>query len=273
MTNSKSKVVLITGASSGIGEALALALAARGDHVVLVARSLGRLEVIAERVREARGIVTVLPADLSKPGAAQAVFDEVMRRGLSLDVLVNNAGLGHFGAFHEEPAAHLSEQLFVNVVALTQLSHLFVPHLLTRRGTVLNIASTIAFQPAPYMSVYGATKAFVLSLSEALWAEYRGSGLRVVALCPGPVETPFIDAAGADLRSSRIFKRPSTVSQVGSAAVAALDGYGPTRIVGTMNWIMAQGARFAPRAFTARLSGWLLGGSRARRTSSTGSKA
>ena len=258
-------VILITGASSGIGEALALALGARGDHVVLVARSQARLEAIAERVRAAGGTATVLPADLSKPGAARAVFDEVTRRGLALDVLVNNAGFGYFGAFHDEPPAHVSEQLSVNVVALVELTRLFVPALLTCGGTVLNVASTAAFQPTPFMSVYGATKAFVLSFSEALWAEYRGRGLRVVALCPGPVETPFIDAAGSDLRASRLFKRPSSVDEVVVAALEALDGSGPNRIVGWKNWIAVQGARFAPRAFTARLSGWLVGGSAARR--------
>jgi short-subunit dehydrogenase len=254
------KFVLITGASSGIGEALALALGARGDHVVLVARSQGRLDALAERVRAAGGKATVLAADLSKPGAAQALFEEVTRRGLAIDVLVNNAGLGYFGAFHDEPPSHLSEQLYVNVVALTELTRLFAPALLVRGGTVLNVASTIAFQPAPFMSAYGATKAFVLSLSEALWAEYRGSGLRVLALCPGPVETPFIDAAGAELRSSRIFQRPASVAEVVTAALAALDGTAPTYVVGWRNWVMAQGARFSPRALTARLSAWLVRG-------------
>lgn len=255
-----SNVVLITGASSGIGEALALALGARGDHVVLVARSQARLEAIAERVRAAGSAATVLPADLSRPGAARAVFDEVTRRGLVLDALVNNAGFGYFGAFHEEPAAHLSEQLAVNVVALTELTRLFAPSLLAHGGTVMNVASTAAFQPTPFMSVYGATKAFVLSFSEALWAEYRGRGLRVVALCPGPVDTPFIEAAGSELRASRLFRRPSSVDEVVAAALEALDGSGPNRIVGWKNWISAQGARFLPRAFTARVSGHMVGG-------------
>jgi short-subunit dehydrogenase len=255
-----SKVVLITGASSGIGEALALALGERGDHLVLVARSEARLEALATRIRAAGAVATVLPADLSKPGAAQAVFEAIAHRGIAVDVLVNNAGLGYFGSFHDEPAAHLSEQLHVNVVALTELTRLFVPALLARGGAVLNVASTIAFQPAPFMSTYGATKAFVLSLSEALWAEYRGSGLRVLALCPGPVETPFIDAAGADLRTSRVFQRPSSVDEVVAAALAALDGPGPTYVVGWKNWFMAQGARFSPRGLTARLSAWLVRG-------------
>ena len=265
-----SKVVLVTGASSGIGEALALALGARGNHVVLVARSLERLEALAKRLQEAGSAATVLQADLSKPGAAQALFEEVTRRGLAIDVLVNNAGLGYFGTFHEEPVAHLSEQLYVNVVALTELTRLFAPSLLARRGTVLNVASTIAFQPAPFMSAYGATKAFVLSLSEALWAEYRGRGLRVLALCPGPVETPFIDAAGSSVRSTRVFKGPSTVAEVVTAALAAIDGAGPTYIVGWKNWFMAQGARFSPRAFTALLSAWLMRGQTASRSLSGG---
>jgi uncharacterized protein len=267
-----SKVVLITGASSGIGEALALALGARGDHVVLVARSQGRLEAIEERLRRAGGLATVIPADLAQPGAAQGVFDEVTRRGLDLDVLVNNAGLGHFGRFHEEPSAHLSEQLYVNVVALTELTRLFAPGLLARGGAVLNVASTVAFQPVPFLSVYGATKAFVLALSEALWAEYRGRGLRVVALCPGPVETPFIDAAGSGLRSSRVFQRPSSMEEVIGAALTALDGTAPTYVVGWRNWILSQGVRFSPRALTARVSGWMMGGGAASGTPALGDR-
>ena len=255
-----SKIVLITGASSGIGEALALALGARGDHVVLLARSESKLAAIAEKLERTGGRATVLTSDLSRPGAAQAVFEEVTRRGLAIDTLVNNAGLGHFGGFDEEPALHVSEQLQVNVVALTELTRLFVPSLLTRGGTILNVASTIAFQPAPFMSVYGATKAFVLSLSEALWAEYRGRGLRVVALCPGPVETPFLEAVGAGVRSSRIFRRTTSVGEVVSAALVALDAPGPTHVVGWGNWVAAHGARFSPRSVTALLSGWLMRG-------------
>ena len=123
-----------------------------------------------------------------------------------------------------------------------------------RRGTILNVASTVAFQPSPYMSAYGATKAFVLSLSEALWAEYRGRGLHVAAVCPGPVETPFIDAMGAGVRSTVVFRMALSVDDVVRACLRALDGKQPTRIVGFMNWLLAQTSRFSPRALTARVS-------------------
>lgn len=248
------KVAIVTGASSGIGEALALAMAAQGTHVVLVARSVDRLTALAARIESAGGRATVLPADLAGPGAAKRLFDEVERRGLPVDTLVNNAGFGFYGPFENEDPAHLSAMLQVNVVALTELTRLFAPSLLARRGAILNVASTVAFQPSPYMSAYGATKAFVLSFTEALWAEYRRRGLHVAAVCPGPVETPFIDAMGAGVRSTAVFKMPLPVEAVVQACLRALDGKSPTRIVGLVNWLLAQTSRFSPRAVTALVS-------------------
>jgi short-subunit dehydrogenase len=252
------RVALLTGASSGIGEALAAALAARGTHVLLTARSVPRLEALREQIEAAGGRATVVPADLAAPGAARRLFDDVERLALPVDLLVNNAGFGFHGGFETEAHAHVSDMLQVNVVALTELTHQFVPALLARRGTVLNIASTVAFQPAPFMAAYGATKAYVLSLSEALWAEYRGRGLRVVALCPGPVDTPFVDAAGPGARSTAVFRRLLAVADVVEAAMTALEARGPTRIVGRLNQLMAQSARLSPRALTARISAALL---------------
>ena len=248
------KEAIVTGASSGIGEALAVAMAAQGTHVVLVARSVDRLAALAARIEGAGGKATVLSADLAAPGAAQRLFEEVQQRDLAVDTLVNNAGFGFYGPFETEAPAHLGEMLQVNIVALTELTRLFVPSLLERRGAVLNVASTVAFQPSPYMSAYGATKAFVLSLSEALWAEYRGRGLHVAAVCPGPVETPFIDAMGAGVRSTTVFKMALPVDDVVRACLRALDGKQPTRIVGLVNWLLAQTSRFSPRALTARVS-------------------
>ena len=252
--HSRRKVAIVTGASSGIGEALALAMAAQGTHVVLVARSVDRLTALAARIESAGGRATVLPADLAAPGAAQKLFDEVERRALPVDTLVNNAGFGFYGPFEAEAPAHLSEMLQVNVIALTELTRLFVPLLLRRRGAVLNLASTVAFQPSPYMSAYGATKAFVLSFTEALWAEYRGRGLHVAAVCPGPVETPFIDAMGHGVRSTAMFKMALPADEVARASLRALDGHNPTRIVGLVNWLLAQTSRFTPRSLTARVS-------------------
>jgi short-subunit dehydrogenase len=252
--HSTRKVAIVTGASSGIGEALALAMAAQGTHMVLVARSVDRLTALAARIGSAGGRATVVPADLARAGAAKTLFDEVERRGLPVDTLVNNAGFGFYGPFENEDPAHLSEMLQVNVVALTELTRLFAPSLLARRGAILNIASTVAFQPSPYMSAYGATKAFVLSFTEALWAEYRGRGLHVAAVCPGPVETPFIDAMGAGVRSTTVFKMVLPVNAVVQACLRALDGKSPTRIVGRVNWLLAQASRFSPRALTALVS-------------------
>ena len=248
------KLAIVTGASSGIGEALALAMASQGTHVVLVARSVDRLTALAARIERAGGRATVLPADLASPGAAQTLYDEIERRGLPVDTLVNNAGFGFYGPFDTESPTHLSQMLQVNVVALAELTRLFVPTLLARRGAVLNVASTVAFQPSPYMSAYGATKAFVLLFTEALWAEYRGRGLRIAAVCPGPVETPFIDAMGAGVRSTAVFKMALPVDTVVQACLRALDGQRPTRIVGVVNWFLAQTSRFSPRALTARVS-------------------
>jgi hypothetical protein len=252
------RVALVTGASSGIGEALAAALAARGMHVLLVARSTQRLEVLAQGLRRDGAMASVLPADLSRAGAAARLHAHVRTLGLEIDVLVNNAGFGFYGPFESESPEHLADQIQVNVVALAELTRLFVPSLLARRGAVLNLASTVAFQPAPFMSVYGATKSFVLSFSEALWAEYRTRGLHVAAVCPGPVETPFIDAMGGAVRSTPVFSAPLTVDAVVRSCLVALDARKPTSVVGWRNRMLAQSARLAPRALLARLSGRLL---------------
>jgi|688.fasta_scaffold14424_7 short-subunit dehydrogenase len=252
------RIALLTGASSGIGEALAAALAAQGTHVLLAARSVPRLEALRARIETTGGRATVVPADLAAPGAARRLYLDVERLALPVDLLVNNAGVGFHGGFETEAPDQLDDMLQVNVVALTALTRQFVPGLLARQGTVLNIASTAAFQPAPFMAAYGATKAYVLSLSEALWAEYRGRGLHVVALCPGPVETPFLDAAGRGVRSSALFRRLLTVGDVVDAAMAALEARSPTRIVGRLNQLMAQSARLSPRALSARISAALL---------------
>lgn len=252
------QAAVVTGASSGIGEALASALAAQGTHVVLVARRVERLTALRARIEAAGGQATVLPVDLAAPGAAQRLFDEVERLALPVDTLVNNAGFGFFGPFEGEAPSHLGEMLQVNVVALAEVTRRFVPSLLARRGSVLNLASTVAFQPSPYMAAYGATKAFVLSFSEALWAEYRTRGLHVAAVCPGPVETPFIDAMGEGVRSTAVFRAPLTVDEVVRACLRALDGRSPTHVVGLVNWLLAQSGRLSTRALTARISALLL---------------
>jgi short-subunit dehydrogenase len=226
--------------------------------VILVARSTARLEDLAQRIRRGGAAATVLPADLSQPHAAQRLHAEVNERGLAIDLLVNNAGFGYWGPFEAETPQHMHAQLQVNVVALAELTRLFVPELLARQGVVLNIASTAGFQASPYMSTYAATKAFVMSFSEALWAEYRGRGLRVATVCPGPVDTAFIDAMGPGVRSTPIFRRPLPTETVVDACLAALGGTGPTTVVGWRNWLLAQSSRFSPRGMSARIGALLL---------------
>jgi short-subunit dehydrogenase len=255
----RQKAALITGASSGIGAALGVALAQRGMHVVLTARSADRLAELVKAIEASGGRATAVPADLSAPGAAQRLFEAVEGLKLPVDTLVNCAGFGIHGYFEKQSPAQLSAMLQVNVVALCELTRLFAPQLLERRGAVLNIASTAAFQPTPYMSAYGATKAFVLSFSEALWVEYQERGLRVAAVCPGPVETPFIDAMGPDARSMKLFHNPLAVSDVVQDCLRALDGKGPTRVVGLRNWLLSHAVRLMPRAVAARVSGGVVG--------------
>jgi hypothetical protein len=199
------KTALITGASSGIGEAFAAALAKEGTDLILVARSRSRLEELAEKLRSEHGRrVEVICADLSDASPGAALATEVARRGLVVDLLINNAGFGTVGAFHTLDAAREQQEIALNAAAVVDLSHAFLPQMLDQGGgAIINVASLAAFQPTPFMAVYGATKAFVLSFSLGLWAEYRKQGLRVLAVCPGPVETAFFEATGnKDLRKT-----------------------------------------------------------------------
>ncbi|GAA5440743.1 hypothetical protein Dcae01_02263 [Deinococcus caeni] len=191
--NMRTSTALITGASSGIGESLARQLAAHGAHLILVARTEDRLHALAAELgARYRVQVHVLPADLNRPGAAAELHAAVQARGLNVDILVNNAGLGGYGEFSAQPPAEIDRMIAVNIGALTGLTRAFLPDMLARgRGRVLNVASTAAFQPGPLMAVYYATKAYVLSFSEAVAEEVAGSGVFVTALCPGPVQTGF----------------------------------------------------------------------------------
>ncbi|BCJ35792.1 ketoacyl reductase [Actinocatenispora thailandica] len=235
---------LVTGASSGIGAALAEQLAARGADVVLVARSVDTLTALADRLHAEHGVrAEVLGADLTDPQAVHTIQAELDRRRVTVDLLVNNAGIGSAGRFAEIPAARTRTELALDVSALVELTHAFLPEMLRRgSGGILNVASTAAFQPAPYMAVYAAAKSFVLSFSRALWAEYRTAGIRVTTVCPGPVRTRF--AAGLGTPQPEIGQL-RTATQV---AVAALDGYQRGRhtvVPGAINGLM-QGVRFLP---------------------------
>ncbi len=210
------ETVLVTGASSGIGRDLARCFAADGAQLILLARNTEALEALAEELRQAHpSQVRVLTADLSRPGEARRIFDELAGEKISVDVLVNNAGFGASGSFAEISLARQLEMVQVNLAALTELTGLFLPGMLQRRrGGILNVGSVAGFLPGPGMTVYYATKAFVLSFSEALAEELRGTGLTVSVLCPGPTESDF----GRVARGIKV--RRLKTSKMSSAAVA-----------------------------------------------------
>jgi hypothetical protein len=248
----RGKTALITGASSGIGAHFAKMLAQRGADVILVARREDKLNSLAYELAQQHNVQThVLAADLSQENAAQTVFAQTQERGLHVDILINNAGFATHGQFEELDQARDHEQVMLNVTAVVDLSHAFLPAMLVRGdGAIINVASTAAFQPLPYMAVYGATKAFVVSFSEALWAEYQGRGVRVLALCPGATDTPFFEVVGAQEAVVGQKLSPEYVVQVGLDALEAGKSY---VIPGTQHYLLAQVPRFVPRALAARI--------------------
>ena len=249
----KGKTALVTGASSGIGEAFARELAARGMDLVLVARSEDKLRTLAAELARGHGIrADVVAADLGREGAAERLHEEVKGRGMRVDMLVNNAGFGTHGPFETLSPDRDHAEVMLNVSAVVDLSHAFLPAMVERGdGAVINVGSTAGFQPLPYMAVYGATKAFVLSFSEALWAEYRGRGVRVLALCPGATETPFFGVVGAEEAS---VGRRRTPQQVVATGLRALERGRGSAIDGAFNYWLAQTPRLAPRGLTALMS-------------------
>lgn len=217
------KTALITGASSGIGEAFARALAARGMSVVLVARSADRLQELAAELAQQHHIrAEALAADLSDPAAVAGVVEAIQQRGLVVDLLINNAGFGLHGSFETLSAERERDEIQLNIGAIVALTHAVVPDMLARSsGAIINVASTLAFQPVPFMAVYGATKAFVLSFTHALTEEYRGRGICLLALCPGVTATPFYDVAGGKGVFERM--RMRSAQQVVATGLRALE--------------------------------------------------
>lgn len=250
------RLAVVTGASSGIGEAYARALASRGCRLVLVARREERLRALAAEL--APVAVEVLPADLADPAGPERLHAELVRRGLEVDLLVNNAGVGHSGAFHEEPLAKALAMLDLNARAAMALMRLVLPRMVERRsGCIVNVISTSAFQANPYLGVYGATKAFLLSLTEAVHTEIAGSGVTVQALCPGLTATEFQQTAGTD---TILFNRTGamTPAAVAEASLRALER-GTLRVVpGLANRATAALVRFTPRWLTRRAVAALL---------------
>jgi uncharacterized protein len=252
---------LVTGASGGIGAAISSRLASEGVRLVLVARSEDALNALASTLHARHGVrPTVIVFDLDQRDCGTRLLQRVQAEGIEVDVLVNNAGFGTYGAFETLDPELEQAQIAVNIGAVVDLTHAFLPGMLARgRGAVLNIASTAAFQPCPFMAVYAATKAFVLSFSEALWTEYRGRGVRVAALCPGAVETAFIGKLGdAGARETAVFASTLSPQAVAEQAIRALRGGGPTHIVGLKNALLANSARVTPRRLMALISGAML---------------
>jgi short-subunit dehydrogenase len=255
---SVSGTALVTGASSGIGTAVATELASRGYAVALVARREERLTSLAEELRSDHGVeAEVIAADLGDPEERDRLQDDLRDRGRSVEVLVNNAGFGHQADFAGSPRERMAEMVQLNCEAVVDLTSRFLTPMVERgRGSVINIASTAAFQPMPGSAVYGATKAFVLSFSEAIRTELRGSGVSVTAVCPGPVRTEFMGAAGVpgveDRTPSIAWMSPEDIAK------HAVDGAARDKRVvvpGMLNRATALAGHYSPRAVALPLIG------------------
>jgi short-subunit dehydrogenase len=266
MSKQQTGWAVVTGASSGLGAIFADQLAQRGLSLVLAGRDQARLSAVAQRLGQTAPDVDVelVVGDLGTDAGVDALAAHL--DGREIDVLVNNAGFGTYGPFAEVDAEREHNLVAVNVDALVRLTHAVLPGMLARgRGGILNVASTIAFQPGPYQATYGASKAFVLSLSQALWAETRGTGVTVTALCPGPTDTGFVGALGSDVSHTAVYRHLAAPEPVVAAGLRALDR-GRAVVVPSLRYrVMATGGRLLP--------GWLLalvGGRMLRPAAATG---
>ncbi|HEX8600061.1 MAG TPA: SDR family oxidoreductase [Chloroflexia bacterium] len=254
MSTNTGKTALVTGASGGIGYELARLFALDGYNLVLVARSADKLGDMKQQYEARAGIsVHTIVKDLAQPTAPQEIFDELQREGMAVDVLVNNAGFTEFGRFLETSLEKELQLMQVNIVALTHLTKLFLPGMVERGwGKVLNLASTAAFFPGPLMAVYYASKAYVRSFSEALWAELEGTGVTVTVLCPGPTETGFQKRGNMEdsrLVAGRKIMDARTVARIGYRAMMQ----GRMLVVtGLKNWLNVEATRFIPDKMLAR---------------------
>lgn len=247
---------LITGASTGIGRELAHIAAADGYDVVLVARTLGSLEAVAADIaRKTSRKTHVFPTDLSEPNASPALFARVAQAGVAIDVLINNAGFGLLGRFWELPEDQQMQMVELNIGALTQLTRLYLPGMIGRRaGYILNVGSTAGFQPGPLMAIYYASKAYVLSFSEAIHNEAKEFGVNVCCLCPGVTRTEFDKRAG--MSGTKLFKRGNAM---GAEEVARIGWNAMKRgkssvVAGRRNAALAFLTRFAPRQMAAGIA-------------------
>jgi len=248
---------LITGASSGIGEAFARKLAAQGRNVLLVARSEGKLITLCNELGRMNSIrAQHMALDLSLPESPARLFEESQKRGLMIDLLINNAGFGAFGDFTKIDLQRQLNMIDLNIKALVDLTYRFlVPMRERKQGAIINVASTASFQPVPFMTTYAATKAFVLSFSEALWEENRSFGVTVMALCPGVTETNFFEAARGHKPPARASQTPEEVVDTALRGLAARKS---SIVSGWANLLMVEAERFVPRSMIVRVAGRML---------------
>ncbi len=248
------KTALVTGASSGIGKALAHHFARDGYQLVLTARNVTKMQALADALQQQfKVVVIVIGADLETNDGAAQLHANVKARGIVLSALVNNAGYGAFGVFKDSALAPEMAMMQLNMNTVVALTKLFLPDLLATRGKILNTASTAAFQPGPYMAVYYATKSFVLSFSEAIASELEDTGVTVTALCPGPTASGFQDKA--DLGNSALVKgkKLPSAEEVAALGYRAMQRGQRVYIPGFVNWAMAQSMRFTPRNLATRM--------------------
>jgi len=244
-------VTLVTGASAGLGAEFARQCSKRGDDLALVARRRDRLEDVAAQIQ---GKVHIFAADLAAPDAAVGLINEIEAEGLAVETLINNAGFGLGGRFAELALERQREMIDLNVRTLTELCRLVLPGMIERgRGAILNVASTAAFQPGPNMAVYYASKAYVLSFTEALHHELKGTGIRVSALCPGPTHSEFSDVADSHSPTLERMKMPA--APVVEAGLAGLDANKAVVIPGFRNKVGAQISRLLPRSTMRNIIG------------------
>ena len=257
MNRWQNRWAVITGASAGIGWALADQLAAQGAKLVLTARRQDRLEQLARKLSaDHKATVEIFPLDLAKPNAPAELFAFTEGKGIETDLLINNAGFGGYGEFHKVSLDWYRDMVQVNVAAVVDLTHRYLAGMVERRrGDIMIVASTAAFQPVPYISCYAATKSFDLHFAEAIAEEVRQYGVRVCALCPGPTDTEFMEVAK---QPQRMFRYAETAEKVARTGLEALESGKTYVISGLLNYLQVHAERLAPRPFVARSAAALL---------------
>jgi short-subunit dehydrogenase len=254
------KWALVTGGSSGFGIDFARELASRGCNLILTARRQDLLAQVAAEIGASFGVsAKTIPMDLAKPEAPQSLYEHINAEGIEVDVLVNNAGFGLFGDFNQADWPREREMLQINILALTHLTRLFLPDMVTRGfGHILNVASNSAYQPSPFLATYGASKSFVLNFSEALNYELRHTNVHCTAVCPGPVLTGFQQTAGMHKKHPYIRMNKIESAEVARAGIKAMLMGRPSIVPGWRVALVAWVSQRAPRAWATAVTGWLM---------------